>query len=386
MRILTNYWLLVFLFAPILGLNLYTRIENTYSALAFAFLNRSFSFLQIDQGIVDAAYYNGQYYWPRGPFPAVILMPFVWLFGPNFQENFLKFPLNILNFWLIYKISKSLKLSPKTAIWLAIFFIFGSIYTPIAVLPYSTYFAHVITTCALLLAIYLFLNHRHWILIGSALAIGFLTRTTAFLTIFFFLSQLLINKEAKINLIKLTLPILTSFIIFGFYNFVRFGNPFETGYRYHLASEEFAIRKSEGLFSPKFIPTNLYYMIIKTPDPVTNPDTQTLQFPFLKADRFGMSIFFLSPILFLLFKTNFKDRFVKASLASILLILIPLVTYSGIGVNQVGFRYALDFFPLLLIPLSSAIKRVKLAQLQILTVIGVLITWFFIIQILINGF
>lgn len=85
----------------------------------------------------------------------------------------------------------------------------------------------------------------------------------------------------------------------------------------------------------------------------------------------------MSPVLFLLFKAKLNDKLVKTSLFTVLLTLVPILTYYGIGYKQVGYRYALDFFPFLLIPLISVVKKTSQSAIIFLIIIGVLLTWFF---------
>jgi len=380
---------LIFLFIPLFALNLYSFGETHHIYLANSFLQGSLSLVQLPQTLTDFAYFNGHYYWPQGLFPAVLLAPFVWIFSLNFQESFLKFPLTVINFWFVYKIALSLKLQKIKAIFISIFFIFGSVYTPVAAIPLSVYFSQVVTVTILLWAIYEFLNSKRYFLIGTLIALAFLTRATTIFASAFFLIPLLKKPLSAVNGLKFIIPITTALLLFGYYNYSRFGNILETGYHYQAdgenpAGKDFTNRKLIGLFSPKHIPTNLYYMLLKTPDPATNADSHSLQFPFAKTDYYGLSIFFTSPILFLLFRTNLKEQLSKIAMITCLLIALPIITYAGIGYFQIGYRYALDFLPFLLIPLAPAVKKVKLRNIQILIALGVFITWFFIIQTLVD--
>ncbi|OGD95046.1 hypothetical protein A3F02_01220 [Candidatus Curtissbacteria bacterium RIFCSPHIGHO2_12_FULL_38_9b] len=95
-----------------------------------------------------------------------------------------------------------------------------------------------------------------------------------------------------------------------------------------------------------------------------------------------MSIFILSPILLLIVRTDSKRKIVKISFITILATLIPILLYYGIGWRQIGYRYALDFAPFLLIPLVIALKKINIKTIGILVLSGVLITWFFIFEFL----
>ena len=380
LSIKNNYWLLIYLFIPLFVLNFIIVGEQQYVYLAHAFSKFSFSLVELPKSLSDFAYFNGKYYWPIGPFPAVLLLPFVLIFNTNFSEGFIKFPLTIINLYLVYKICQSLKLQNSKALFVAIFFIFGSIYTPVASLPYSSYFAHITATTLLLIALLEFLNRRRYLLIGLTLSLAFLARPTTLSAVLFFLYFLKQKPDFLYNIFKLTLPILLSLIFTAYYNYARFGSILDSGYQYQLIPEESVQRRAGGLFSTNYIPKNLYYLIFKPPDLVLTESHP--KFPFLKYNPYGMSIFILSPILLLIVRTDSKRKIVKISFITILATLIPILLYYGIGWRQIGYRYALDFAPFLLIPLVIALKKINIKTIGILVLSGVLITWFFIFEFL----
>ncbi|OGD97978.1 hypothetical protein A3A49_02065, partial [Candidatus Curtissbacteria bacterium RIFCSPLOWO2_01_FULL_38_11b] len=356
--------------------------EQQFVYLAYAFLKGSLSFTQLPPTLADLSFFDGKYFWPLGPFPALLLIPFVIFYKTNFLQGFIQLPLTLLNFYLVYQISKKLNLSSTKSYLLAIFYIFGSVYTPVAAISTSWLFAQVTVTSLLLLAIYFFVsvNNKNFFLISILISLAILTRANLITTSVFFLIFIFQMPRFWKNLIAFTIPIATAILLIGIYNHLRFGNFLESGYNYQLISEEPAQRRSIGLFSVKHIPANLYYMLIKSPDPIIADQPHVLQFPYLKFDNYGMSIFFLSPILFLILKTNFKDKLVKISALTVAISLVPLLTYYGIGFNQVGYRYALDFFPFLLLAITPVVKTINEKHLKILIFVGVLITWFFTIE------
>lgn len=377
-----KYLLICYLFIPIFTFNFLIYSEQQFVYLANAFLKGSFSFVQLPSTIADLSFFSGKYFWPLGPLPALILTPFVWLFGLNFQENYIKFPLTIFNFLLVLKICQKLKLQTEKAKIVAIFFIFGSIYTPVATIPYSSYFAHVVATSLILIAIYEFLDKKRWFVIGTTVALAMLTRLNLAVAVLFFILNLFKKPLNYWWAFKLIGPIICGLLLLTAYNYQRFGNIFESGYRYQLIPKESMTRREQGLFSAKHIPTNLYYMLIKTPDPVLVDNSHVLKAPFLKFDPYGMSLFFMSPLLFLIFKAKLNDRLAKISLITVGLMLIPLILYYGIGWRQIGYRYALDFMPFLLIPLVQTVRKVSTKTIVALTMAGIIITWFFIIEMI----
>lgn len=376
-KLIQYYYLIYpfFLFLP----NLIINSEQQFVYLAYSLINGSLSLVELPPRIDDLSYFNGQYFWPLGIFPAIILMPFVAIFKTAFLQGFIQFPLHILNFWLVYKIAKLQKVSPNIAIWLAFFFIFGSIYTPVAFAPWSWFFAQVITTTLLLFALYEFLNKKRWILIGLAIALATLTRQTVILISLFFLI-FIFQKFSPTNLFKFTLPILLAQILIFSYNYLRFGNIFENGYSYQIISGDQLERRNQGLFSIEHIPTNLYYMLLKTPEFRNSKVLADLSIPWPNYNPNGMSIFILSPLLFILIKTELKSLIAKASLATIILTAIPMITYYGVGTIQVGYRYALDFFPFIIILLIPTVSKVNFFHVKILILLGIIITMFFTLQ------
>ncbi|OGD83382.1 hypothetical protein A2165_03525 [Candidatus Curtissbacteria bacterium RBG_13_40_7] len=375
----TNYLLLPCLFTTLLVINFIVWGDNHHVFLAKALLNHSLSLTENPIFISDLSYFDGRFYWLPGiPF-SVILSPFVLTFGTQFQEGFLKFFLSILNFWLIFKIGLSLGLNKNKSILLSIFYIFGSVYTTVASIPFSVYNSSIFASSVLLLAIYEFLNRRRWILIGLLSAIAILTRYPLSLTVTFFLIYLIKEKQKK-TLTSFALPLIVSICLILLVNYLAFGNPLESGYKYRLITKEAQKRLEKGFFSPIHIPANLYYMLLKAPDPVFEDESHILKPPYIRYNPYGISLFFLSPVLLLLIKTNLKEKFVKESLIVILPIFLLMINYYGIGFRQIGYWHALDFFPFLLFPLISSFKKTGGVKLLILIIIGITTTWFFIFE------
>jgi hypothetical protein len=102
------------------------------------------------------------------------------------------------------------------------------------------------------------------------------------------------------------------------------------------------------VFSPIHLAGNLYYLLLASVVPVFRDGiSSVLQFPFLRANEWGMSIFVTSPMTFYLFLLNYRDRCSQLILTTVVIISVPILLYYGIGGPQFGFRYSLDFLPLL---------------------------------------
>lgn len=372
--------LLIYLVTLLLIILLFTSLfvdsEQHFVLLAKSFLEGSLSFTNGFQNISDLALFNEKYYWPLGPFPAILLIPFVYFFK-NFQQGFISFPLTLLNFYLLFQIARKIGLDEKKSYLASIFFIFGSIYTPLALLPASWYFAQVVACTLLILAIYEFLTFKRYFLIGLYISFALATRFNIIFASLFFIYFLLKKPPKLKNLLKFLIPVTCTVFLLMTYNYARFDNLLESGYNLQLIPEGVQEHRNIGLFSTKHIPTNLYYMLIKGPELALDAKTHELKPPFVTFNSYGLSLFFMSPLLVFLYKANFKKAIVKMSVFTSVIMLIPIITYYGIGQKQVGYRYALDFFPFLFLILADSLKKVSLKVIYPLIFFGIFWAFYF---------
>lgn len=369
-------YLIPFLFIVILAISLQVQADQHFVDLARSFISGSLSFTHVNNNISDYVLFNNKYYWPLGPFPSILLIPFVFFFK-SFSQSYISFLLTLINFYLIYKIARHFELDNQKSLLLTIFFIFGSVFTPLLALPASWYFAQVVAATLLIWATYEFLNKRRYFLIGFAIAIATATRFNLIFASLFFFFYLFKKPFNIVNIIKFASPIILSVAILGIYNYQRFGNALETGYNLQIIYDQADLRRAEGLFSLKHVPANLYYMLLQGPEPVLKDKSHDLSPPYVTFNNYGLSLFFISPVLFLIFKANYKKDLIKNCAATIIFMLIPIVTYYGIGQKQVSFRYALDFLPFIFLILADTAKKISIKILYPLVLFGVFFAIYF---------
>jgi hypothetical protein len=330
--------------------------SQQFSNLANAFLHGQTNFLQPIGGLgQDPVYYHGKIFWDEGPFPAVILMPFVALFNLFhlfFYQGYIKWLFVVGTMYFIYQLAKKFKYTKEDCVILVIAFVLASVYLGAASVSSGWLYAQVVGTFLLFWALYEFYGRRRWWLIGLISSFIVLTRITAApILIFMALSILLTNKTSRDklhNLVKLFGFVVLAAIVIGAYNYQRFGNPLDNGNKYQLLSIDSAEARSLGLFSLDHIPTNLYTALLRGPNIVTRDSTSwTLKPPYIDNNPLGMSIFLTSPY----FLYMFTRRWSKYSKEAKLLVISALVSalfvlaYFGDGADQFGYRYSLDFLP-----------------------------------------
>jgi hypothetical protein len=354
--------------------------EQQFVYLARSFLDGHLYFTSFPGRWDDASYYAGHYYWPLGPLPAVIVLPFVAAFGLAVQQGYLLCVLNLLNLILLYGIALKITGDSGRSGWLSFSYIFGTSYLFIALIPWSWYFAQAVATSLLLLALYEFFSRRRWWLIGLYTALGVAARIDIILAGLFFWSSIILSAETKYQKMKqlawFAMPVALSVVLLMAYNLLRFNSVFESGYGLQLLRGGQAANRSHGLWGLVHFPANLYYFFLKGPDGVFLPGTKILTYPYLRPNSWGMSILFTSPILLWIFKAPWKETIVRLSALTSLLMCIVFLGYYGIGHYQYGYRYALDFYPFLFVALAYATKNEFSLPMKVITLCSFLFNYY----------
>lgn len=341
-------------FIFVTSFNLGTTGSPQWVMLAKSLLAGKFFFLQTPIELRDSVFLHGHYYWPFPPFPVLLLAPLVALgaiFNITIYQGYLQILLVFGLFILVYLLARKF-FRPNGAIWLAIAFTFASPFLRVAVLPSYAHLPYVVADIALFAALLEYVGKKRLWLIGLFMAFALGSRTAAGLGTIFFLGDILLSNKVEVkvkitNLAKLLLPVAIAALLIAGYNYVRFGNLFETGYSIQILTNQALVKARDyGVFSLVHIPGNLYYFIFNAPIPVLKDGiSHVLAFPFIKSDSWGLGIFFISPYLLYLFRLSYKDKVSRLLIATSIIIAIPIFTYYGIGFIQLGFRYSLDFMP-----------------------------------------
>lgn len=338
--------------------NLVTTHNQQFSYLAQSFLRGKLFFLEPpgDNQWYDTVLFEGQRYWPLGAFPAVLLVPFVFvfnLFGVFFYQGWLQIALVAAIALMIFRIGRTFGYTRYDSVVWAFAFTYATTFLGVAILPWASKYAHVVATAMLFGALLEYAGKRRYWLIGLCLAGALGTRLTAGLVVIYFFAELMLlsteSRSAKLrSAMQLLLPVAIGFALVSLYNLARFGSLSEAGYSLQAIPDFLDRTRAYGLFSLSHLPGNLYFFFINGPSPVFVGDgSQVLRFPFFEADRLGMSVFITSPLFLYLFTLRYPERKTWLLFATALVVALPLFLYYGVGFSQLGYRYALDFLPLL---------------------------------------
>ena len=169
------------------------------------------------------------------------------------------------------------------------------------------------------------------------------------------------NRRKITNLLSFIIPLAMMLSLYLWLNWMRFGHPLEPGYTYIYVAPnvpDFLAARVEkyGLFHPIYIPFNFINLFLQGFH-VEFKGATYLDDPYM--NRFGTSLTFASPFIFIAFWATWKRRLLWAAWIPIGLALIHILMYHANGWKQINAqRYALDFLPLLTLLVALGLKRV----------------------------
>ena len=304
----------------------------------------------------DIAIYQGHYYSPFPPFPAAFLIPFVLIFGQGLRTMLLTPLLGALTGVILFRMFRKLALSTMVSSWATIAFLFGTVYWLMIREPLDTYFAHVMATGLVFLAIEAAASGRSGVVIGLYIGCAFLSRQLTVLALPF-VWVLMLERDAtgtplhRLRPLLATVPGLALCLgLYLSYNAIRFGDPLNCGYDLIVEPGWYGTRMARwGVHHWSYIPSNFVHLFLQGFSVVFNDPHRMIP----EMSPSGTSLTFASPFLFLALRGAFtKHPLLNATgWAGIALCTVAvMMNKNAMGGWQInGVRYALDFMPVLLV-------------------------------------
>jgi hypothetical protein len=318
-----------------------------FAWLADAFLNGR---LDVDSQaapqLVELVPHEGKHYVVYPPMPAVVLMPFVAMFGPELPTTLISIVVAALAVGATFAMLRRLELEWKVAATVAVVLAFGSGFWFTALKGSSWHFATVVSMLFLTSAlIEAFGERQRPLLIGVLLGMAVLSRLPTALTLPFFLWLVVRDHPDYVEKIRRAAPLLAGVAIFVaanmLYNYGRYGTIFDVGYvRIPGVLDE--PWYAQGILHWSYLPRNVYVFLFQPPLLIE-------EFPFFVPSTFGLSMFIATPAFFLGFLAPARQRFTWIVAATLLLAMLPGLTHGWPGGTQFGYRFAFDGGPFLLI-------------------------------------
>jgi hypothetical protein len=311
--------------------------------------------------IHDLTFYNGNWYVPMPPLPAILLMPLAYMIGAeDISTSYFSIVFSAFNGVLVFLILRNIndrkwiQISQSGIFLLVTLFLYGTPHLWVGISGRGWYVSQILTVLFLALAIYSALRSWSPWLVGTFLAIAMTARPNSLMTwpfVFAISMQILKENQGKIDLLqainwstKTVFPIVFAIFALLAYNYLRFDNFLDFGYTTVNAGSDIVYNvQTWGMFSPHFIPKNLMVMFFKMP--WINSDSR---WP-IEPSATGMSVFLTTPALFYLLHRYPKQWWIIGAWVAVLFNIILLSLYSNTGAHQFGYRYILD----MLVPLIA---------------------------------
>jgi len=340
--------------------------NNAYIHLAQSFLNGNLSLPPTsDNG--DLSFFDGKLYVPYPPLPAIILVPFVALFGAEHVNTVaIATVMSCVCLYLIYNILIKLKVDKEYFPWLIGSVFFGTGFWFALFTSHHVYaFAHITSFLFQLLALNEILGKRRWALVGAFIGCTFLTRQFTICYVLFALGYMYyLHKSCKVKIpFRSIVGFLGSLIVFIalylLYNYLRFGNGLDSGYNYIIYIGILKERVEQyGIFNSRYVLFNLYCVLIKG----FNIQFQGNGYLNIKdMDLWGTSLLSSSPFLIASLKANWPKILRISAWITIVFIFIGQLFYHNNGYEQINTsRFTLDFLPLLIVLMSLGVSKIPL--------------------------
>ncbi|RJR28581.1 hypothetical protein C4564_05080 [Candidatus Microgenomates bacterium] len=308
-----------------------------------------------------------KFYVVQPPMPAILLVPFVFIFGSNFPQQIIAHIIGAAIAIVCVRLSLKFTKNKAVTLWMGVFGAFGTIMWYEASNGSVWLLGQLTAALFLLLAINESLGRKRLFLVGLFIGAAYLARVHTIVSGLFFVyllrDQLLIKPK---NIIKFALG-LSVFIGFNaIYNFVRFGVPWDKGYFLipGIYDEPWFDR---GMLNIAYIPRHLDALFLRLPN-------VSKEFPYITPSWYGLSIALTSPAFIVALKNNIRDHEVRLAWLTVLLIFMILALRGGTGWTQFGYRYAVDFYPFLLYLLARRLSKTGVTKTHwVLLLVGVIV-------------
>jgi len=319
--------------------------------------------LDIDEPFGDVATYNGRHYVVFPPFPALLITPLLALFGMHTRTTVVSLVLTALNVFVLRRTLATLEIAQELRRWVLAAFFLGTAYTTSLFQAYETWhFAHIVAVTCLLLAVCEAFGRGRAPLVGLFCGLAFLSRHLCLCAAPFLAWTLwqhhpadtLTRKVARIGLMCLPLAVCGGAYL-GF-NYLRFGDPFDTGYSYLRLEGFLAERVAQyGLFDVAYVPFNLTHLFLQG----FHIDFASPKYlSVTEMDPFGTSVTFASPFLFLAVLARGPRAWLITAWLAVALPVVHTAFYYNNGFAQTNAqRFTLDYLPILIILVALGCQR-----------------------------
>ena len=316
---------------------------NNFVLLAQAFLHGR-AWIDWPGPYIDALAYNGQHWIIEAPMPALLLLPFVAIFG-SANQTLLAVVLGAVSIGAAWELGERLEIPRAHLAWIVAFLLAGTDLLWCAMLGDVWFIAHVSAVCFTMLALVELAGERRGWLVALWAGCAFESRFTLLLAVPVY-AYMLRNRRA----FESFLPVLGVFALFWVgYNLARWGTWYDIGYTTWYHQDQVGLPYGSP-FKLQYLQYELWSFFVQAPQ-------RSNVYPWLQPTLSGVALTWTSPALVLAFFARRPLNWVVPMWALTILNAAPNFFYYVNGFAQFGMRHALDFEPFLVVLMMLAVRE-----------------------------
>lgn len=321
------------------------------------------------RGYLEFAPYEGKYFQVEPPMSALIVLPGVLIYGVGFNQTLASVIVGAFTAPSVFALARGFLRRISDQIWIALLFVFGTVYWWTAANGAVWHFSHTIAVLFLFLAIYQTVVAKQPLLAGACLGAAFLARGPVILSLPFFIIMFsdkwlrprgvvetsLLRQIDMRPLLQFAVGIAPFAVFVMAYNYLAFDTPLPAAHNYYFEQEYFdpgqpgGANLVHGVFDIRYVPRHL-------PSLLANLPVFQTEAPYVVPFANGIAIWASTPAFILAFFVGIKRRpqLLKAHALLVVFALAVLAsTAEGLPFPQFNPPNSLEYFPFLVLLGSS---------------------------------
>ncbi len=321
---------------------------NNFVLLAQALLH-GHAWIDWPGAYIDALRYGGdRYYIIEAPLPALLLVPFVAMFGTQTNQTALGVVVAGVAVGAAWELGERYGLRRSATAWICAFLLAGTDLLWCAMLGDVWFVAHVCAVCFTMLALVELAGKRRGWLVALLAACAFESRFSMIAVLPVYLYLLIAPGGSPKRVASFTAVLIAVGVLWALYNRARWGTWSDVGYTTWYHQDQVGMPTGSP-FRLSYLPYQLWSFFVQTP-------TGLPAFPWLRPEFSGVALTWTSPALILAFLARAPVRWLVALWVAALLAALPNLLYYVNGFAQFGMRHALDFEPFMVALMMLAVR------------------------------
>jgi hypothetical protein len=311
---------------------------NAHVRQALAFLHGHVD-IGFSPGIEQVAV-GGRYYQLHPPLPAILMMPFVAIWGIDYNQTAFSLVVGAIDAALAWWLLGRLKLLLSSRIWLTVFFGAGTVMWFETLNGGSWDVSQTVAVGFTLAALGEVFGEARPGVIGLLAGLSALARNDLALEFPIFIGLCYVRRPNWRELLWMAPGFALSGLVYVSLNELRFNSVFDLG--------QFLYSHGAPTFSLVFLPQNLYTLLFMSP----KLDTR---FPFLHPISSGQALTFTSPAFLLAWRPSLTKITPLLLMLGAILAMTPSLFFNNNGGAQFGTRHYIHSFPFMLVLMAKGL-------------------------------